>query len=57
MVAAHTFDLLAAQKVGFRTALVKRKDEWGPGAPESASDDSLDAVVETFGELADRLGC
>ena len=30
MVACHPFDLDAAAKVGFRTALIRRPTEWGP---------------------------
>jgi 2-haloacid dehalogenase len=65
MVAAHEFDLAAAARVGFRTALVRRPDEWGVGRewPPSwmrraeASDFKPDYVVESFEDLADRLGC
>ena len=58
MVACHNFDLLAARKVGFRTAFVRRPDEWGAsGPPDPAPDPSIDIVVDDFGQLADRLGC
>src|SRR3984893_13088396 len=30
MVACHNFDLDAARGVGYRTAFVRRPDEWGP---------------------------
>ncbi|MFM7571301.1 MAG: HAD-IA family hydrolase [Betaproteobacteria bacterium] len=30
MVACHNFDLNAAQDAGFKTAFVRRPDEWGP---------------------------
>ena len=33
MVACHNFDLDAARGVGYRTAFVRRPDEWGPGGP------------------------
>jgi 2-haloacid dehalogenase len=33
MVACHNFDLNAAHKAGFRTAFIRRPDEWGPGGP------------------------
>ncbi len=34
MVASHPYDLDAARSVGFRTALIRRPDEWGPKARE-----------------------
>jgi 2-haloacid dehalogenase len=58
MVACHNFDLLAARKVGYRSAFVRRPDEWGAaGPPDPAPDASHDIVVDDFGQLADRLGC
>lgn len=58
MVACHNFDLLAARKVGFRTAFVRRPDEWGvSGPPDPTPDPSIDIVVDDFGQLADRLNC
>jgi 2-haloacid dehalogenase len=58
MVACHNFDLLAAQKVGYRTAFVRRPDEWGAaGPPDPKPDPSLDLVVDDFAQLADALGC
>ena len=33
MVACHNFDLLAARKVGYRSAFVRRPEEWGAGRP------------------------
>ncbi|MCP5373705.1 MAG: haloacid dehalogenase type II [Hyphomicrobiales bacterium] len=57
MVACHNFDLLGAQAVGFRTAFVRRPDEWGPaGPPDPDPDPSLDLVVDDFAALADALG-
>jgi 2-haloacid dehalogenase len=57
MVACHNFDLLAAHKVGFRTAFVHRPDEWGAaGPPDPTPAPSLDIVLDNFGQLADRLG-
>ncbi len=35
MVASHPYDLDAAGSVGFRTALIRRPDEWGPEAREN----------------------
>ena len=58
MVACHNFDLLAARKTGYRSAFVRRPDEWGTaGPPDPQPDPAHDIVVDTFGELADRLGC
>jgi 2-haloacid dehalogenase len=58
MVACHNFDLLAARKVGYRSAFVRRPEEWGAaGPPDPTPDSSHDIVVDDFGQLADRLGC
>ena len=58
MVACHNFDLLAAREVGFRSAFVRRPEEWGAaGPPDPLPDPSLDIVVDDFGQLADKLGC
>jgi 2-haloacid dehalogenase len=57
MVACHNFDLDAARGVGYRTAFVRRPDEWGPARPpDPAPNPATDIVVEGFAELADRLG-
>lgn len=57
MVAAHNGDLLAAQKVGFRTAFVARPTEHGP---DQTSDlkvgPAVDVVAADFNDLADKLG-
>jgi 2-haloacid dehalogenase len=58
MVACHNFDLDAARAAGFRTAFVRRPDEWGPaGPPDPNPNPACDLVVSGFAELADRLGC
>jgi 2-haloacid dehalogenase len=58
MVACHNFDLLAARKVGYRSAFVRRPDEWGAaGPPDPTPDAAHDIVVDDFGQLAARLGC
>jgi len=58
MVACHNFDLDAAKKEGFKTAFVRRPDEWGPpGPPDPKPNPIHDIVVDDFGELATRLGC
>ena len=53
MVASHPYDLDAAQSVGFRTALIRRPDEWGPEARENPPhgqsgpyDLELDDIIE-----------
>lgn len=57
MVACHNFDLDAARAKGFRTAFVRRPDEWGPaGPPDPVPNPVTDIVVDDFGALADRLG-
>ncbi len=58
MVACHNFDLDAAKKEGFKTAFVRRPDEWGPpGPPDPKPNPVHDIVVDDFGALAQRLGC
>jgi 2-haloacid dehalogenase len=57
MVACHNFDLDAARGAGYRTAFVRRPDEWGAaGPPDPHPNPTTDIVVDAFGELADRLG-
>ena len=57
MVAAHQSDLLAAQKVGLKTAFVPRPLERGPGnAPDLTPDPSFDVVASDFVDLASQLG-
>ena len=52
MVACHNFDLNAAHKAGFRTAFVRRPDEWGPeGPPDPNPNMAYDIVVDDFGAL------
>ena len=58
MVAAHNNDLVAAGAVGFRTAFVRRPNEYGPGqATDQKAEHAFDVVCDSFLELADRLGC
>lgn len=57
MVACHNFDLDAAKAVGFKTAFVKRPDEWGAeGPPDPEPNPIHDIVVDSFPELATALG-
>jgi 2-haloacid dehalogenase len=57
MVACHNFDLDAARGEGYRTAFVRRPDEWGPaGPPDPVPNPATDVVVAGFAELAEHLG-
>jgi len=57
MVACHNFDLDAAKAVGFKTAFVRRPDEWGPaGPPDPKPSAHHDIVVDSFPELNAVLG-
>tara|TARA_B100000686_G_scaffold83703_1_gene90504 strand:+ start:471 stop:1193 length:723 start_codon:yes stop_codon:yes gene_type:complete len=57
MVACHNFDLDAARNVGFRTAFVKRPEEWGPeGPPDPIPNSHHDIIVDDFPTLAQALG-
>ncbi len=57
MVACHNFDLDAAKAVGFKTAFVRRPDEWGAeGPPDPVPNPIHDVIVDTFPELAAALG-
>jgi len=57
MVACHNFDLNAARACGYQSAFVKRPAEWGPGGPpDPTPDPAHDLIVDSFPELADRLG-
>ena len=56
MVACHNFDLDAAKSAGFKTAFVRRPDEWGPaGPPDPTPSAHNDIVVDTFPELYEAL--
>ena len=57
MVACHNFDLDAAKSCGFKTAFVRRPDEWGTaGPPDPEPSSHHDFVVDGFAELAQALG-
>lgn len=56
MVAAHNGDLLAAQRVGLRTAFVPRPTEYGPQqTADLEADKTVDIVASDFIDLADKL--
>jgi len=49
MVACHNFDLNAAHAAGFKTAFVRRPDEWGPaGPPDPLPNMAYDFVEDGF---------
>ena len=56
MVAAHTTDLLAAAKVGLRTAHIARPNERGPGKGEAKPHAPVDVATADLEDLAVRLG-
>ena len=57
MVACHNFDLNAAKACGFKTAFVRRPDEWGAqGPPDPEPHPQHDIVARDFPELARQLG-
>ena len=57
MVAAHNDDLRAAGALGFRTAFVRRPDEYGPNQTANLrAEEHFDVVAESFIDLADALG-
>lgn len=56
MVACHNIDLAGARSQGFRTAFVRRPDEWGVDRPSDREPSpDCDLVVQDFVELADRF--
>lgn len=56
MVACHNFDLNAAQDAGFKTAFVRRPDEWGPaGPPDPFPNRTYDHVCDGFDDLAEAV--
>jgi 2-haloacid dehalogenase len=57
LVAAHNYDLRAAQGEALRTAFVPRRTEYGPGqTTDLAPEGQWDVVAQDFLDLADRLG-
>jgi 2-haloacid dehalogenase len=58
LVAAHNYDLRAAQRLGFRTAFLARPTEYGPGQTRDlAPEGEWDVATASMEDLADRLGC
>jgi 2-haloacid dehalogenase len=56
MVAAHTADLMAAARLGLRTAHIARPHEHGPGRGEAAPQEPVDIAARNLADLADKLG-
>lgn len=53
MVACHNFDLNAARACGYKTAFVRRPQEWGcEPPPDPTPHPDCDYVFDTFDELA-----
>ena len=58
LVAAHNYDLKAAQQLGLKTAFVARPTEYGPGQTKDLkAEGSWDLVAEDLIELAELMGC
>jgi 2-haloacid dehalogenase len=58
MVAAHNYDLKAAQGYGLKTAFVARPTEYGPLQKiDFEATGQWDIVAKDFGGVADQLGC
>jgi 2-haloacid dehalogenase len=57
MVAAHNYDLRAAQGEGLHTAFVPRPTEYGPAqSTDLTAEGTWDIVAGDFLALADALG-
>jgi 2-haloacid dehalogenase len=56
MVAAHTYDLLAAGACGLRSGHVARPNEDGPGRGEAAPNAPTDIAAKNLLDLAEKLG-
>lgn len=57
MVACHNFDLDAAKKAGFKTAFVRRPNEWGAdGPPDPEPNPHHDVIANDFPDMARQMG-
>jgi len=57
MVACYNFDLDAAKAVGFKTAFVRRPDEWGKaGPPDPTPNPHHDIIADDYPDLVRQLG-
>lgn len=58
LVAAHNYDLTAAQALGLKTCFVPRITEYGPlQSHDFKAEGDWDIVAKDFNDLADRLHC
>ena len=58
LVAAHNGDLLAASKVGFRTAFIARPTEYGPHQKaDFQAEHPFDVIGKDMVDVAVQLGC
>ncbi len=58
LCAAHNDDLMAARSHGYRTAFVRRPDEYGPNQKKDLkAEHDFDVVGETIVEIAEKLSC
>ena len=58
MVAAHNYDLKAAQEVGFQTAFIRRPTEHGPDQRiDLEANGCWDMCAESLTDLATQLSC
>ncbi len=58
LCAAHNDDLMAARSHGYRTAFVRRPDEYGPNQKKDLkAEHDFNMVGETLVEIAEKLGC
>ncbi|MFO1220245.1 MAG: haloacid dehalogenase type II [Burkholderiaceae bacterium] len=56
MVACHNFDFNAAHRAGYRTAFVRRPDEWGPAGPSDPNPNmAYDFVEDGFAGLVAQV--
>lgn len=56
MVAAHSYDLKAAQECGLRAGHVAQPDEFGPGTGEAAPTCPVDVAAASFTAFATAMG-
>jgi 2-haloacid dehalogenase len=57
MVAAHSYDLVAAAAAGLRTAFIARPNEHGHGKGERSPSVPVAFAAVDVDDLADQLGC
>jgi 2-haloacid dehalogenase len=58
LVAAHNNDLVAASRVGYRTAFIPRPEEFGPHQRQDRqAEHAFDVVGKDMLDLATQLGC